>query len=52
MLIEPNKLKIIKGGNDIIKFMKIGSIISFFIGFLDGFMRPLKCRWTKNNYLK
>lgn len=46
MIIE-SELKEIKGGVNWVIVGVGGSIISFIIGLVDGYLRPLKCR--KNN---
>lgn len=43
MIIE-SELKEIKGGVNWVIVGVSGSIISFIIGLVDGYLRPLKCR--------
>ena len=42
MELKREELSEIKGGS-YIKLFAIGGIVIFIIGFIDGYMRPLKC---------
>lgn len=43
-MITESELKKIKGGVNWVIVGVGGSIISFIIGLVDGYLRPLKCR--------
>lgn len=43
-MITESELKEIKGGVNWVIVGVVGSIISFIIGLVDGYLRPLKCR--------
>ncbi len=44
MELSKDELNNISGGAPLkTRFYILGGLITFFIGFLDGFMRPLKC---------
>lgn len=43
-MITESELKEIKGGVNWVFVGVGGSIISFIIGLVDGYLRPLKCR--------
>ena len=43
-MITESELKEIKGGGHWVIVGVGGSIISFIIGLVDGYLRPLKCR--------
>lgn len=43
MELKKEELIEIKGGSIMIRFFIVGGIVSFIIGFLDGYIRPLKC---------
>lgn len=43
MELKKEELIRIKGGSVMLKFFVIGGVVSFIIGFIDGYIRPLKC---------
>lgn len=43
-LLKENELRKINGGWSISSILGIGSLISFLIGLVDGYIRPLNCR--------
>lgn len=42
--LETKELKEIKGGLSLASILGIGSFITFIIGAIDGYIRPLACR--------
>jgi len=43
-MIKENELKSLKGGvSKVIPGLAIGTLLSFIIGLIDGYMRPLSC---------
>ena len=42
--LTQKELKEIKGGWSLAGFLGIGSLITFLIGVVDGYIRPLACR--------
>ena len=43
-ILNEKELKGINGGWSITSILGIGSIFAFFIGLVDGYIRPLSCR--------
>ena len=51
-MLENCELLNIKGGSKLVVAGVIGTVITFVIGVLDGYFRPLKChgKWWIINY--
>ena len=43
-MLKDNELKNIEGGFSLGTGLLIGGLVTFFIGVIDGYVRPLACR--------